>query len=334
MLATALLVCLLAAPDVFLVVFAGILAAVFLHSGGHWIVRWTGMPHGVAVGAFAVAILLLLGGSVLAFAPAISTQFDELSREIPEVLASVRDRISEYAWGERLLDRALPEWAMSGEGTSAAASAVSTTFGALGNMVIIAFIGLYGAIAPGVYRRGLVWLVAPALRARTEEILDKLAKSLRDWLSAQLLAMAVVGVLTTLGLWLIGIPLAVLLGLIAAILAFIPNIGPILAALPAVLLALPEGMTTTLLVVGVYVVVQAVESYVITPLIQQEKVSLPPALVISAQLLLGVLFGLLGLILAMPLTAVAVTLVREAYVRDYLDSRRDHPVDLKQAPSG
>lgn len=92
-----------------------------------------------------------------------------------------------------------------------------------------------------------------------------------------------------------------------------------IAAAPAVLLAIPDGLTVTLLVVGVYLAVQTIESYVITPLIQQEKVSLPPALIISAQLLLGVLFGLIGLALATPIAAVLMTLTREVYVKDYLD---------------
>jgi predicted PurR-regulated permease PerM len=149
-------------------------------------------------------------------------------------------------------------------------------------------------------------------------VLTKAAATLSNWLAAQLMAMAVVGVLTGLGLWLIGIPLAFLLGLIAALLAFIPNIGPVIAAVPAILLAFPEGIITVSLVVGVYIFVQTLESYIITPLIQQEKVSLPPAFIIAVQLLLGVLFGLLGLALATPLAALGLTLVRELYVGDYL----------------
>jgi len=132
------------------------------------------------------------------------------------------------------------------------------------------------------------------------------------------MAMSVVGVLTWLGLWLVGVPLAPILGLIAALLAFIPNIGPIIAAVPAVLLALSDGPTMALQVVGVYVAVQALESYAITPLIQQERVSLPPALIISTQLLMGVLFGVLGLALATPMAALGLTIIREAYVGRYL----------------
>ena len=127
------------------------------------------------------------------------------------------------------------------------------------------------------------------------------------------------GVLTSLGLWLVGTPLAFLLGLIAALFGFIPNIGPIIAAVPAILLTLTSGLTNALVVAGVYLVVQTLESYVITPLIQQEKVSLPPALVISAQILMGVLFGLSGLALATPVTTALMTFTREVYGKDYLE---------------
>jgi predicted PurR-regulated permease PerM len=115
------------------------------------------------------------------------------------------------------------------------------------------------------------------VRAEGDEVLRKATVTLRNWLIAQLMAMAVVGSLTWLGLWLIGVPLAPILGLIAALLAFIPNIGPIIAAVPAVLLGFSDGPMTALMVVGVYLGVQTLESNAITPLIQQERVSLPPA---------------------------------------------------------
>lgn len=317
--ATIFIILLVLAPHVLLIVFAGILFAVFLHGGGDWIARKSGLPHGAGVGVFALVIVLLLAGAISAFAPAMSDQFDELTRQVPEAADNLRQRVEDYSWGERLMERASPEGLFSSEGRSAAATAVTSTFGALGNAVIILFIGLYGALAPSTYRSGVIALVAPSVRERADEVLDTIGQTLRDWLAAQLMAMTVVGVLTGIGLWLIGIPLAFLLGLIAALFAFIPNIGPVIAAAPAVLLAIPEGLTVTLLVIGVYLAVQTIESYVITPLIQQEKVSLPPALIISAQLLLGVLFGLIGLALATPIAAVLMTFTREVYVKDYLD---------------
>jgi predicted PurR-regulated permease PerM len=310
---------LLIAPDVLLIVFAGILLAVLLHGSGRWIAARLGIADGWGIGLFLLGILMAFVAFGFAVAPAIADQVDELTRRVPEAFETLRERIEEYSWGSALLDRLTPESLASSEGGTAAMSAVSTTFGALGNAVIILFIGLYGALDPVVYRRGLKLLLAPSLRPRAEEVLRAMAGTLRNWLSAQFISMATVGVLTSIGLWLAGVPLAFALGLIAGLLAFIPNIGPVIALVPAVLLAIPEGQTTLLIVLAIYIGVQTLESYVVTPLIQQEKVALPPALVIAVQLLFGVLFGILGLALATPITAAAMTLVRRVYVDDYLE---------------
>ena len=307
------------APDVPLVIFAGVLFSVFFSGGGLWIARQTGLSRGWGIGVFIVLILLGFTGSILFFAPAMTEQADQLTTELPAAFENLKDRIGKYSWGERVLDAVQPEGLMSGLSGRAAASAVTGTFGALGNFVIMLFIGIYGAIDPSPYRKGLLALLAPSLRPRAGTVLDRAGATLQNWLSAQLISMSAVGLLTWLGLWLIGIPLAFILGLIAAILAFIPNIGPLLAAAPAILLAFPDGNSAVLLVIAVYVTVQTLESYILTPLIQQEKVSLPPALIISAQLLMGVLFGILGLALATPLAALGMTLVSALYIGDFLE---------------
>lgn len=311
---------LVVAPDVLLVVFAGLLFGVFLGGSGEWLARRLGIGRGWGVGLFLVLIVLGFAGASLAFAPAVAEQLDQLAREIPAAAERVRARLEEYAWGEEVLRRASPKALLSDGGGGTAATAVATTFGALGSLIIMFFIGLYVALDPHTYRRGLVSLIAPSARAAADQVLRKAVDTLQNWLVAQLMAMAVVGGLTWLGLWLVGVPLAPILGLIAALLAFVPNIGPIIAAIPAVLLGFSEGPTTALLVVGVYVAVQALESYAITPLIQQNRVSLPPALIITTQVLMAALFGLLGLALATPLTALAMTLIRETYVQRYLEA--------------
>lgn len=310
---------LLLAPDVFLIVFAGVLLAVFLHSGGAWIAARLGIRPAFGVGLFLVLLLLAAIAFAAAVAPAAIGQVEELARRLPGALADLRDRVESYSLGAALLDRVMPDSPGDVVGGATAMTAVSSTFGVLGNFVVILFIGLYGAIDPDLYRRGLETLLAPPLRPRGRAVLRAVGATLRNWLTAQLAAMAVVGGLTAFGLWLAGIPLAFALGLVAGLLAFIPNIGPVLAIAPALLLALPQGQTTVLVVLAIYLGVQALESYVVTPLLQQEKVSLPPALVIAAQLLVGVWFGLLGLALATPLTAALMTLVRVAYVENTLE---------------
>ena len=130
--------------------------------------------------------------------------------------------------------------------------------------------------------------------------------------------MIIIGVLTAVGLWLLGVPLALTLGLLAALLTFIPNIGPILAVVPAALLALLQSPTRALYVVLLYLGIQTVESYLLTPLMQKRTVSLPPALTIFAQVLMGILVGRIGLVLATPLTAALFVLVKMLYVEDIL----------------
>jgi predicted PurR-regulated permease PerM len=310
------------APDVLLVIFTGLLFGVFFGGSADWLSRRLGINRTLGVFLVIVAIIGALVAFGFWFAPVVADQFDQLSRLVPEAIGDLRERLSQYAWGETLVARATPSALLTGEGGATAAGAVTTTFGAMGNFVIMLFVGLYVALAPVIYRKGVICILAPSLRNDGREVLTKMVNTLKSWLLAQLFAMSVVGVLTWLGLWLVGVPLAPVLGLIAALLAFIPNIGPILAAVPGVLLAFSEGTTTALLALGVYVAVQSLESYVITPLIQQEQVSLPPALIISVQLLMGTLFGILGLALATPLAAIALTLVRETYVERYLEQER------------
>jgi predicted PurR-regulated permease PerM len=312
------------AADVLFIIFAGVLFAVFLHGGGSRISRYTGLPVNGGIAAFCALILLIATLGVVALSPAITEQAEELSRRIPLALTHLRGELEEYSWGKRLMDKAWPGL-FSSETTSVGASAVMYTFGIVGNTVIIAFVGLYGALAPATYANGAVRLLAPSLRPRAAQVLARVGDTLGDWLIAKFISMTIVGVLTWLGLWLVGTPLPLVLALIAALFGFVPNIGPIVAAVPAILLTLANGATGVLMVAGVYLVVQTLESYLITPLVQQQKVSLPPVLIISAQLLMGVLFGLPGLALATPLAAALLTFVREVYVGDYLEREEFGP---------
>jgi predicted PurR-regulated permease PerM len=315
-----LLVFLILVPSVVFTIFAGLLAAVLLRAGGEKVSSWMGLSERAGVGIFSLLIVLVVGVAFAAFAPFVAQQADQLSTSMPQAIGRIAERLQEYRWGQMLIERLSPEQLMSGGMTSTATTAVSSTFGAVGNLVIIIFIGLYGALDPGTYRRGLLALFPRSARLRGDAVLKKSGVMLRSWLKAQSMSMAAVGILTALGLWAIGLPLSPLLGIIAALFAFIPNIGPVLAILPALSLALPDGLQMMALVVAVYVVVQAVESYLITPLIQQNETSLPPALIIAVQVLLGALFGILGLALATPICALAIVLIKELYVGDFLGS--------------
>jgi predicted PurR-regulated permease PerM len=314
------LVLFLVAPGAVLTVFAGLMLALFLLMGGGALSRRLSISDHAGVGLFA---LLLGGGFALlfvAFAPSVMAQLNQLATDLPDAIGTLRTRLEGNTWMRPLYRALQPE-----EPAGIATGALTATLGGLASAVIVAFIGFYGAFNPEPYRNGLLSLVSPDLRPKARLVLARMALLLRGWLLARLFSMAVVGTLTTLGLWLAGVPLAVILGLIAGLLGFIPNIGPILSAVPALLLALSQGSSTVWIVAGLYVVVQTIETYVLTPVVEERETSIPPALVLSGQLLMGTLYGLLGLALASPLVAVMIVLIREVYVHGVLEA--EDPLD-------
>jgi predicted PurR-regulated permease PerM len=308
-------------PEVPLLVFAAALLGVFLFSGGRLLRRILPVSNGAGVGLF--ILLLFAASAALGFMAArpIAEQLNELWQQVPTAAAGIAERLSHYRWGQELLSRlqsgniSLP----AGGGTTAF-SALNTTFGALANVVLVVFLGLYFALDPALYRRGIEALLAPSLRPRARAIAEEAAATLRGWLGAQLICMAVVGSLTGLGLWLVGVPLAPVLGLIAALLAFIPTVGPVLSAVPGVLLGLAQGPREAMAVIGVYLFVQSIESYLVTPYVQRRNVDLPEAVTIVALLGFALVYGFLGMLLATPMAAVMLMLVRRLYVEGYLEA--------------
>jgi len=196
-----------------------------------------------------------------------------------------------------------------------------TTFGLIVNSLLIFFVGLFLAVSPQVYRDGTVLLVPPARRDRIRGLMNQLSDTLWKWLIGRFASMLITGLGAAVLLFLIGVPMAGSLGVVTGLLTFIPNIGSLIAFLLAILVALSNSPTTAAMVVPAYAVLQLVESYLITPLIQQKQVALPPALLISFQAIMGILFGFLGAAVASPLLAASKVVVLELYVKDYLEEQ-------------
>ena len=316
-----------AALDLLLLVFAGILVAQLLFGLSDGLRRGTGLPRGWALAAVCVALagLLTLGGALLA--PAIADQARTLAESLPHSLEAARASVRATRAGA-WLGEAIPasddltdmlQRALSGTGVVRRVTGLFTSaLGALASAVLVGFLGLFLAARPRTYTGGLVRLLRPERRGRAREVLSRIGTTLRWWLLGMALSMTLVGTLSALGLWLLGIPLALTLGLIAALLAFIPNFGPVAAVIPAALVALSKSPTSALYVVLLYLAIQTVESYAITPLVQQRALSLPPALLLATQVVVGGLLGALGLALATPMLAVAVVLIQSLYIEDTL----------------
>ncbi|AWM37094.1 AI-2E family transporter [Gemmata obscuriglobus] len=316
------------ASDVFFLIFLAVLLAVLLRGATDALARCTGLGAGWALGLVVIAAVAALTTGLYALGVSVAGQFGQLPEEVPRAIDRSRTYLERHEWGRWVLDQVTPLGQLPSGGSRLAgrlASFFSTTFGALGNLVLLTFLALYLAADPHTYLGGAVALIPPRHRRRAEQVLRAIGFHLRRWLLGRLVAMTTVGVIVSAGLWGVGVPQFVVLGLLAAVLTAVPFIGPIAAAVPGVALALAHGPPAGLGAVGVYVLAQAVENYVVTPLVQKRAAQLPPALALAAVALAGVLFGVLGLIAASPLLVAVLVAVKMLYVEDVLGDRLDVP---------
>lgn len=306
---------------VILIVIAAILVAAFFRGMGRWLAHRTSIPRGWSVLIAVVGFFVLAGGIGWALSPYVSGQVKELQQQLPNSVQEAEQQLRQTSWGDDVLSYIQENDPLqkARQNSGKFFSAVFGAFGVLGDIYIILFMGFLLTASPTPYQRGIVHLLPKSQRNRAQEVLRTLGVTLRSWLAGKLLSMLIVAVFTWLGLWLIGIPLALILGIIAGILAFVPNFGPLFALLLGVIVALPYGMDKVLLTAVVYITAQVVESNLLTPLIQRHQISLPMAMVLFAQLVLGVFAGVLGLVLATPVFALVMVLVKMLYVEDVLD---------------
>jgi predicted PurR-regulated permease PerM len=319
--------------DILLLVFAGILLAVFLRALTDWVSKYTGLADSWSLVIVVLAILVVIGLGVWLLAAQVAQQIDQLIQTLPSSLQQLRQRVMNLPGVRQLLELDQvppPDELVSGLFRQAnlfsrITGIFSTLLSMLTAIVVILAIGLYLAAEPGLYERGIVRLIPISNRDRARQVLGALGYTLRWWLVGRIASMVIIGVFTGAGLWLLGMPLALTLGLLAGLLEYIPNIGPVLSAVPAVLIASTQGQTQVLYVVALYLVVQALESYVVTPLVLEHTVSLPPVLTLTVVIIGGILFGFLGLLLATPLTVVVMVLVKMLYIEDTLGDPAELP---------
>ncbi|HET7275602.1 MAG TPA: AI-2E family transporter [Longimicrobiaceae bacterium] len=289
-----------------------ILLAMVLHAPARYLSRW--IPFKVAFAISILGFLAALAGIVISVIPQIAEQVSQLAAQLPSALQSVSTWIEETAGSgtdSELLDGINQQLAdFIGRFVPLAFNLISLLFGSFAVVILAIFL----AAQPNMYRSLLLRLLPPHQRERWARVYDEAGISLRNWVIGKALTMALVGIFTWIGLTLFEIPGALALAALAAILEFIPNFGPTIAAAPAVIAAFAISPATALYVAIFYFVLQQIQSAVTVPLVERRAVDIPPAVLLIWQLMLAVGFGILGLFIATPLLAVIVVVLRVLYL--------------------
>ncbi|HVL76789.1 MAG TPA: AI-2E family transporter, partial [Noviherbaspirillum sp.] len=309
------------AASVLLLLFSAILIAVLLTSVAGKLRQWLHLRYGYALALVLLLFVTVIGTSVWLLAPSVIEQGEQLSQTLPNAIQRARDFLLQLPMLQGLvnefpdLDRAAPDFDAL---LSRAGSVFTGVFGVVANLVIVLFVSVYLAAQPQVYVSGFVTLFPKSARPRICEVLYRIGDTLGLWLIGKMISMVIVGAVTATGLTLLDVPLALVLGLVAGLFEFIPYLGPILAGVPAILIAFAHDPTLALYVLFLFIGIQIFEGYFVQPLIERRMVSLPPAMTITMQVLLALPFGLLGVALATPLTAAIAVVITMLYVQDVL----------------
>ncbi len=329
--------------DVLLTVFAGVLFAVLVHGLARLLHDRARLPYWAAM---ALVVLVGIGLVVLLgwyAGPQLADQFTQLRQQLTNQSDHLRHYLGASNWGRFVLGQ-LPaslggnDKLGSAPGSSNLASHIAgvlgTVLGLLQTLFVVFIAGLYFAASPGVYVAGVMRLLPPGQRGTGRRIADRLGVTLWHWLAGQAVDMLCVGLLSGIGLALLGVPLALVLGVVSGLLNFVPYIGAIAGSVPAILIALSQGPQQALYVAILYAVIQGFEGNVLAPIIQRRAVDLPPALTILSQTVTGALFGLPGLVLATPLTAIVVAIVQELRPSDDPEADERQASQQRQAKAG
>ncbi len=340
------------ATDFILLIFLGVLFGVFLTTMSHLFARLIPLGYEWNLAIVTTLLLAVIVGTLFLFGAKIESRLDNLSQNFDNAteklnglliknplarnalqrLPFVGQIIDDSQDGDKQGDKqssgsslSIPSVAQSvaGRALKVLQSMMTTTLGLVANIGLIFFVGLFLAVSPALYRDGFAKLFPIARRQRVVEVMNAIGDSLFNWLTGRFISMSVTGAGTGLVLFFLDVPMAMTLGVITGLLTFIPNIGGILALGLSMLMALSQGPMTVLWVVIAYAILQLFESNLLTPIVMQQKTSIPPALLLSFQVIVGALTGFLGLMVATPVLAATMVVIKQVWIKDTLE---DHSV--------
>ncbi len=299
--------------NAFLLLLAASLIAVFLRSLSGKIQKWTGWKSGVCLALTIVLIVMVAGSFFWLVGTEVGNQLEELQKTIPHMVENAQDYLNKSEIGRKVSD-----YISNTENQKKALPFLQgffkTSFGVFGDLYIVVLLSLFLSISPFDYVNGAVNLVPRQGKLKAKHLFEDLGFNLQKWIKGAIISSLVVFSLTAIGLLILGVDMWLILAITAGLLNIIPNFGPIIAMIPAVLVALLTSPSQALLVAGLYITVQALESNLITPNVQRKLLNIPPALLIFFQVLMGTLTGGWGIILAVPMLVILITVVKKLYL--------------------
>jgi predicted PurR-regulated permease PerM len=351
--------------SVLLLTFLGVLFGLALTAGVDWMERRR-VPRGVGAILLVLAFFGVLGGLGAATAPSITGQLRELRTQLPQAVKKIQTWVQERQEGvSQVLEQVAPDATGGGAGGKPTEAAqgqpqekkpeqgegeseqkpgggfadqlggvgrfafgfFSSTLAALAGFILILFVAIFVAVDARTYHKGLMHLFPHRVRPRAGEVLSSTATMLRRWLLTQFVAMVAVGTLTAGILLLLDVKAAIGLGIIAGVLEFVPIAGPIIAAIPGIAMSFLDGPQKAVYVTLAYIAIQQVEANLITPLLMKRGLEIPPVLTIAAQGVLSLVFGFIGLLVAVPMLAAAIVPIKMLYVQDVVGDKVALPGD-------
>ncbi len=318
--------------DTLFLIFAGILFGIFLNALSHLLGRLIGGSYLLRLAVVCVLFAGMFSGIVVLGGATIAQQASALTATIRSQVGTVKGFLDQRGIDTSFLDSVsissttdtarpkapeLPSAGTIASGTTAllgqTARLLLGVFGAVGNIFVVIFLGLMLALQPQIYRNGLLSFIPQRHATHAARLVDDTAETLRRWLLGQITTMSAIFLVTWIGLTIIGIPGALVLGFQAGLLTFIPTVGAVVAGVIIVLSSLGSGWTAVASAFGLYLFVQFLEGNILTPLIQRHAINIPPATLFASQIFLGVLFGIWGLALALPLIAIIKVALKHLY---------------------
>ncbi len=299
--------------SVLLMALSGILIAVYFHGLAGIIQRRLKLTRKISLITSVGGTVILLGILIGFIGSKIQEQSTELRTAIPMTIRTIKEKLSQTTTGQKVVEYL--DGNKSQKLLETATSLLNTGFGVMAELYIIVFLGMYFTVNPNLYRNGILYLFPNRRKDCGRMILSRINNVLKGWLKCILISMLLITMLIAVSLTIVGLPVTMVLGLITGLLELVPNFGPILAMIPGVLLAWTISTKTAILVAFVYIACQTIVESIVAPLLQKKIIHMPPALTLISQLIMGILQGLMGIILAVPLLAILIIVVDELYVK-------------------